>query len=320
MIDDVAMKPSRNAAVQCGRLAGSVCCWVVLWLLSVWLHPLRAQDVQPVCLVAQQPLQVADTLPVLSQGIDTLQLYPVAFPAGFRQTAVNELVDTLGLLNPFWEKLQQLYAGINRDSLHIVHVGDSHIRGHVFPQTTAACMQQTFGALRYTDYGINGACCPSFTRPERLARIVSLRPDLLILSFGTNESHNRRYNSQLHYRQMDELVRLLRKSLPDVPILMTTPPGSYDSFRQRRRRRTYQVNPRTLQAVRTIHRYADSNGVAVWDMYEVFGGVKRAALNWWEAGLMRPDHVHYLPAGYELQGHMFFQALVKAYNRFITER
>ncbi len=70
-----------------------------------------------------------------------------------------------------------------------------------------------------------------------------MKPELLILSFGTNESHNRRYNVNLHYNQMDELVKLLRDSLPDVPILLTTPPGSYESFRQRRRKRTYAINP-----------------------------------------------------------------------------
>ena len=61
---------------------------------------------------------------------------------------------------------------------------------------------------------------------------------------------------------MEELLELLRDSLPDVPILMTTPPGSYESFRQRRRRRTYAINPRTVTAVNTIHDFA-------------------AAINWW---------------------------------------
>ena len=66
----------------------------------------------------------------------------------------------------------------------------------------------------------------------------------------------------IHYRQMEELLELLRDSLPDVPILMTTPPGSYESFRQRRRRRTYAINPRTVTAVNTIHDLP-------------------AAINWW---------------------------------------
>ena len=51
---------------------------------------------------------------------------------------------------------------------------------------------------------------------------------------------------------------------------MTTPPGSYESFRQRRRRRTYKINPRTAVAVQTIRCYADENGLAVWDMYNTW--------------------------------------------------
>lgn len=293
-----------------------VCIVHLLFFLSVTV---RAQDALPSCVRVQPVLEACDSLPCWSQFADTVFVPEIMLPQTFRHTVCNELTDSIGILNPFWEKLRLVHAGVAGDSLNIVHVGDSHIRGHIFPQTAGAGMKQVFGSLRYIDFGINGAFCFSFIRPERMAHIVALKPDLLILSLGTNESHNRRYNSQVHYRQLDELIRMLRKDLPDVPILLTTPPGSYESFRQHRRPRVYKVNSRTMQTVNTIRRYADANGLAVWDMYEVFGGVQRAALNWWESGLMRPDHVHYLPAGYELQGRMFLQALLKAYNRYISE-
>ena len=235
-----------------------------------------------------------DTLRSYSQRTDTVAVPQIAFPSGFQQLGENELTDSLGILNPFWEKLRLLHAGFSTDTIRIVHIGDSH-----------------------TDMGINGAFCTTFTRPDRISDIAALHPDLVILSFGTNESHNRRYNTLLHYRQMDELVRMLRDSLPNVPLLMTTPPGSYDSFRKSRRRRTYSINPRTAIAVETMRRFADDNGLAVWDMYEAVGGRQRACLNWQEAKLMRPDHVHYLPEGYVLQGELFYQALLKAYNDYV---
>lgn len=94
------------------------------------------------------------------------------------------------------------------------------------PQTTGTRLTETFGAVSYIDRGVNGATCLTFTHPDRIAEIAALKPELLILSFGTNESHNRRYNINVHYNQMDELVKLLRDSLPNVPILLTTPPGS----------------------------------------------------------------------------------------------
>ena len=266
-------------------------CYAVFVMLLLPVQRLCAQDALPGCPRLQKTVSDCDTL-----------------------TAYGRRTDTL----PFWEKMRMLRLGASADTIRIVHVGDSHIRGHIFPQTTGELLRKTFGALTYMDMGINGAFCVTFTRPVRVADIAALHPDLVILSFGTNESHNRRYNSKLHYQQMDELVRMLRDSLSGVPMLMTTPPGSYESFRQRRRRRTYKINPRTSVAVQTIRRFADANGLAVWDMYDVFGGVRRACLNWQEAKLMRPDHVHYLPEGYVLQGEMFYQALLKAYNDYCS--
>lgn len=294
---------------------------LVRWGLSLFLWllcgRLCAQDALPVPLLSAEALPAQDTLLLRSQHTDTVSIPLVSCPAAFRNLRANELTDSVGILHPFWEKLRLLRTGVATDTLRIVHIGDSHIRGHIFPRTVGEELQRLFGALLYTDMGINGAFCTTFTRPDRVAAVAALKPDLLILSFGTNESHNRRYNSMLHYQQMDDLVRLLRDSLPHVPMLMTTPPGSYDSQRQRGRRRTYRINPRTETAARTICRYADANGLAVWDLYMIAGGPTRACLNWQEAHLMRPDHVHYLPEGYRLQGELLFEALLKAYNDYV---
>lgn len=308
-----AMKRSHKD-LQLRNLLFTICS-VALMLVAA-IRPLHAQDVLPGSLSCHAVGTDCDTLCLYFQRTDTVTVPLITFPAAFQQLKKNVLIDSLGILNPFWEKLRLSRLGASTDTLRIVHVGDSHIRGHIFPRTTGELMQNTFGTISYTDVGINGAFCTTFTRPDRVADIAALHPNLLILSFGTNESHNRRYNTMLHYRQMDDLVRMLREKLPNVPMLMTTPPGSYESFRQRRRR-TYKINPRTAVAVQTIRRYADENGLAVWDMYEILGGVRRACLNWQEAGLMRPDHVHYLPDGYRLQGELFYQALLKAYNDYV---
>lgn len=291
---------------------------MLLLLLWTLLPPaLRAQDAMPLAAPAARCVPDQDTLMLYAQRTDTLPVPFVGYPSAFRQVGENALRDSLGQLHPFWERLRLLRAGASGDTLRVVHIGDSHVRGHIFPRTAGEWLQRAFGALAYTDMGINGAFCTTFTRPERIRAVAALHPDLLILSFGTNESHNRRYDPQAHYRQMDELVRLLREQLPDVPLLLTTPPGSYESQRQRGRRRTYRINPRTDLAVRTICRYADDHGLAVWDMYNLLGGAARACLNWQEARLMRPDHVHYLPEGYCLQGELLAQALIKAYNDYV---
>ena len=281
------------------------------------LSELAAQDRIPACPPPEKKQKTIKPLREMNWANDTVSVQ-FSFPAAFRGMGRNEIVDSIALLTPVFERLRQVRAGLSEDTVRIVHIGDSHVRGHIYPQTTGARLIETFGAVSYIDKGVNGATCLTFTHPDRIAEIAALKPELLILSFGTNESHNRRYNVNVHYNQMDELVNLLQDSLPNVSILLTTPPGSYESFRQRRRRRTYAVNPRTATASETIRRYAKEHRLLVWDMYDVVGGKRRACVNWTEAKLMRPDHVHYLPEGYILQGNLLYQALINAYNDYVS--
>lgn len=276
-----------------------------------------AQDRIPACPPLGTTLKLIKPMREMRWANDTIPVL-VAFPEAFRETGRNEIIDSIALLAPVFERLRQVRAELSEDTVRIVHIGDSHVRGHIYPQTTGTRLKETFGAVSYTDMGVNGATCLTFTHPRRIADIVALKPELLILSFGTNESHNRRYNVNIHYNQMDELIKLLRAALPDVPILLTTPPGSYESFRQRRRKRTYSINPRTATAAQTIRSYAEKHHLLVWDMYDVVGGSRRACTNWAEAKLMRPDHVHYLPEGYILQGELLYQALIQAYNDYVS--
>ncbi|MGP1539921.1 SGNH/GDSL hydrolase family protein [Bacteroides pyogenes] len=277
-----------------------------------------AQDPLPQIAASEHPLKNMKPLREIMDREALKVPVQVMFPAAFRGTGHNEIADSLALLSPFLERLRQVHLGLSEDTVRIVHIGDSHVRGHIYPQTAGARLAETFGAVSYVDMGVNGATSLTFTHPVRIADIAALRPELLIVSFGTNESHNRRYNANVHYRQMDELMQLLRRSLPDVPFLLTTPPGSYDSFRKKRRKRTYAINPRTAIAAETIRRYAGDHQVLLWDMYEVVGGRRRACLNWTEANMMHFDHVHYLPEGYVLQGDLLFQAIIRAYNDYVS--
>lgn len=246
---------------------------------------------------------------------DTLKTVPVALPACFEGVQPNIITGDSTALFPVLEQLRLMRLGIATDTLRILHIGDSHVRGRIFPNTVADSMAATFGAVQYTNFGVNGATVLTFTHADRVKEIVQRQPQLLVLSFGTNESHNRRYNPTVHYRQIQELVSQLSNELPGVPMLLTTPPGAYERVR-RNRRRTYNINPRTAAAADVIMRFGREHDMAVWDMYNIMGGSSRACLNWKQAELMRPDHVHYLPEAYALQGELLFQAIVNAYNAY----
>lgn len=289
-----------------------------LLALLFFLIPLLlwSQDALPVAAALDKAIVAHDSLSRYGEYQDTLPIPSVPIiPRTFQQTQENQIVDTLGILAPFWAKVKQLRRDKSGKTLRVLHVGDSHIRGHILPRTAGDSLQLAVGRLTYTDMGINGATCETFSAANKIREIQTERPDLLILSFGTNESHNRGYNAVRHYQQMDNFVRQLRTALPGVPILMTTPPGSYQG-----RRRAYSINPRTAIAVQTIHRFAGDNGIAVWDLFSIVGGAHRACLNWQSAKMMRPDHVHYTVEGYVFQGQLLYQAMIKAYNDYVGYR
>ena len=251
----------------------------------------------------------ADTIP-----------YTQLLPQSFRNVKSNEIVDSTDVLEPVMKQLHEMRLDMEVDTFRILHIGDSHVRGHIYPQSAGLVLTQEFHSLHYYDMGVNGATCLTFTHPARISAIVEAKPSLLILSFGTNESHGKGYKTNVHYNQMHELIELLKDSLPGVPMLLTSPPGSFERRRLSRRRSTYSPNPRTIMAAKTIREYASRNGLAFWDLYAVVGGEQWACKNWDGAKLMRPDHVHYLPEGYTLQGKLLAQAIIKAYNNYVVNR
>lgn len=297
------------------------------FFLSACLH---AQDPLPanpdICRPTTAVLQMADyRRPQMPINLSN------SMPTGFKETKENVIIDSSHVLVPFFEKLRQCC-----EPIRIVHIGDSHIRGHVLPLTVRHNFERDFGdqatvqdtityftsgitretgkpGVVYHMIGINGATCTNFTNVMQAHEIAELKPDLIIVSFGTNESHGRGYNVEEHERQMTGLVSLLREYSPRAAFLFTTPPGSYIRYRRRR-----SINQRTPLVARTIVDYANKNGYACWDLYNIAGGRNRACLNWVNGNYMVRDRVHYTAGGYTVQGNLLYEALIKAYNDYVA--
>ena len=111
----------------------------ILIFFLLCFFPLHAQDPIPSCPLISKVTANCDTLRSYSQRTDTVAVPQIAFPSGFQQLGENELTDSLGILNPFWEKLRLLHAGFSTDTIRIVHIGDSHIRGRILPVPPERC-------------------------------------------------------------------------------------------------------------------------------------------------------------------------------------
>lgn len=306
----------------------------LLCLLGILTGTVRlaAQDVIPPQLTPQDTLR--NPMLHLQHGSAVLHAEVVvgnSMPASFRNVGRDTLVNAAAL-DPFFAKLCQ-----GTEPVRVVQLGDSHVRGHVFPvavrhtleaawgsqavypdeinyRTTAIARETGAPGLVYHAIGQNGATAADFCTTEKMDQMAALHPDLIILSFGTNESHNRRYDAVEHYAQLEALLTLLRHYAPDATVMLTTPPGSY--VRASRRRRI--INPRTEKTVNTILAFGERNGLAVWDLYNIAGGSKRACLNWKNNRLMQRDQVHYTHQGYTIQGNLLGEALLNAFNDYVA--
>ncbi|MBQ6965740.1 MAG: lipase [Bacteroidaceae bacterium] len=245
------------------------------------------------------------------------------FPASFRNTRTNELIDGTSLA-PVFKKIKQ-----NR-SVKVMHIGDSHVKGNILPRTVGNTLQGYFPHLEFTYYGINGAWARRFYERDMINRVAAENPDLVIISFGTNEAHGNTINEQVHGETMKTLTQRIKERCPNVCFLFTTPPGSYISRRTGsyttgtgRRKRTHYTttkvpNQNTDNVARSIVNFCKANHIAVWDIFTIAGGATSACTNWHNAGLMNTDCIHYLASGYTLQGKLLGEAIYKAYTGTAT--
>ena len=157
----------------------------------------------------------------------------------------------------------------------------------------------------YHSIGVNGARMVDYAKyPLFFEQLPILHPDLIILSFGTNESFGRMSDTEYVY-QLKEFVENIQKRNKNAVILVMTPPPSM--FR-RTRVNTYVSNySAALMGL---------NHLPVWDLYSRMGGASGIAPRGQYAKMMDRRKVHYTVTGYQAQGELFTSDFMDAYNNF----
>ena len=164
----------------------------------------------------------------------------------------------------------------------------------------------------FSAVGVNGAEAYQYVHAAYFAEETQvIQPDLILISLGTNEGQKIPLDKDLTRNRFDSLVRQLRTYNPSTPIIITTPPDSYS------RKKYY--NPSIAAVHALLVEYAKENHIAVWDLFSATGGYK-SCYQWRKYGLMRKDGVHFSRAGYEFQGNLFYEAIIKAYNNYVGRK
>ena len=223
--------------------------------------------------------------------------------------------------------------------LRVLQIGDSHVAGKSFPAALKEALQASLGTASSADegkgvwfsyVGSNGATSSRFLTDDYMERFAQCRPDLIVLSLGTNEAHGMGYREDIHNRQLDLFFDKLKEACPQAIVVMSTSPGdylttSYVNYRRtsrssRRRvkvvRRSSRPNPMNARCAANIVAYGEAHGMPVWDLFSQCGGEDGTAQrNWVSAHLMRADRIHFEPEGYKVQGRLLGNALIRALAR-----
>jgi lysophospholipase L1-like esterase len=147
------------------------------------------------------------------------------------------------------------------------------------------------------------------------AEMALRKPSLVMLQFGTNESEDTTIKAETYAPVFATLIDEVRKAAPGVPILVVSPldraiKGSDGELK------TSPVIERIIAGQRIA---AKQKGVAFWSTFDAMGG--RGTMAKWRhtrPQLGNNDLSHPTPAGAEILGNLFSQAIFAGYRVYAS--
>lgn len=177
------------------------------------------------------------------------------------------------------------------------------------PELQGMILENGGSGVLYHALGVNGSTVSQYLRSEHFAeQIQQLDASLVVISFGTNDSYtsSSKFCPNCLKEEYRTLISRIRIENPNVAILLTTPPDHYFN------RKYPNKNLAAIEEV--MMELAAEENVAVWNLYTAMGG-KNSIIQWRNEELARADLIHFSIPGYQLQGDMFYNAIMRGYNR-----
>ncbi len=163
-------------------------------------------------------------------------------------------------------------------------------------------------------FGINGARSTSMLQWNRslmALQIQRLRPDLIVMAYGSNSVDNKNLTPAKLGKSFDAVVQHMRQMAPAADCLVIGP-----GDQARRVRGKGWVFPANLDWIINVERQvALRRGCAFWDWRAVMGGPK--SIDAWIQStppLARGDHLHFTFKGYQTLGNALFESLMAMYR------
>lgn len=136
------------------------------------------------------------------------------------------------------------------------------------------------------------------------------RPDLVVLSYGTNESGDKDFPIENYEDELRKVVSRIREVVPEASCLLLSP----SDRPERVATGVFEPRPRTAQVIDAQRRVARDFSCGFFDMVACTGGPMSMVA--WAAATPAygaSDHVHFTAIGYQRIGELLLQALLANY-------
>lgn len=162
------------------------------------------------------------------------------------------------------------------------------------------------GGFQYDKCGLVGA---QFTHMLQGAdhwedEICLWDPDLVLVSFGTNEAYNNFMDTLSYESKIAKFMQTWNEQRPNTSFIVSAPPNT--SSRNR-------LPPYEKFVIRVWRRQCLENGWGYFDLYGAMGGDSSWS-KWLKLGYMGTDQLHFKTSGYYLQADMLVHS-IRSYVR-----
>ena len=248
----------------------------------------------------------------LNYAFNKIKVFHYKAPDAYDMAVTDDSLNNLGFINSrittpdFFTTEIKLRDTTHNFQLHMVENDSTQTQSMIY----GVELENSQAGIVYDMIGVNGAMYAHYDSSVYFVdQLVSLHPDLVIISLGTNEAYTKYFTEQEFEDNMSMLVNEIKNVLPASDFLLTAPSDGY-------RYRKYK-NLSVAKAVATMKRFAMNNNCAFWDFYHIMGGYG-SIYKWYKMGLGQRDLLHLTRRGYELQGNLLFNALMESYARYKT--
>jgi lysophospholipase L1-like esterase len=165
--------------------------------------------------------------------------------------------------------------------------------------------------ITYNSIGVNGASTGSFLKCELFEQHMhTLTPDIVFFGIGINDAHGGNFNKAGFIRNYDSIIEKIRNVNPETFFVFLTNNDSYGYNKK--------LNTNGLIVQEAMYDLAKKYDGAVWDLFQVMGGLKSSNI-WMARGLLKQDRIHFTFKGYYLVGDLLFNALMEGYEHYIIK-